>query len=861
MIPSKFFSTTSYDVYAGSRLSVDPRTITDLGNDGSFGNGAYWLGWIRPENVPSALCESRWDTSGDTIKLYNVVRDNPQNLNIGYYSMAHSAPNYGNPGGNVSYGFNASTPAWVLRPSTPYNGGTAQPGAFLNSFRPQCDGVAAKACSFNFYIIYRYGTSLYELNNFGQTSTNIAEGSFTTAESLINFVKGNTAIPISFGILGQEITIDYTANSEPWQKYNVTIGNYYVEYYIGIVDYLYYGYGANTGTNTSSSSRPCPLIEPAFLNDANGNRAIAKAGFRGRLAANSASSFTTFDTRFLYRITQDIFGAFTSPHDFVWNDTFIGGADAVFDKVVIANMRRVANSFQVSGNVVLTYLSMDTANNTIVLEAHIAFTADDLYKHLALMPRVFAGSENNSTPFGLGEDIYISEVLATGEFTANLITGTEEELGDRLRNWQKENGNITDNEYTEDDKPEYTPPGEGEREYNDEDKFSGNVDFPFLPNIPGFQGFITQYVFTGGNVNEFARSFWNRLVSFDSSGQLVWDSSFVSNFIIALANTGTLDISNLLDYIVSVQVFPFDIADACAINKGGTYTSLSGNQVFLGAGILGIPLDATHGIAGKIDQMAVQFNGFPYRFVPRFNDFRDFTATSIELYIPFCGSISIDPNMAYDIVNGQVVGNYIKFSYAVDLQTGHLTVGVVLTDSRALNIIPLASVTGKCSVSIPLSAGAFGQMISRMVGTIGTGIAAAGSMVERAGTHVESTLGTEGLDIREVQNTTGMIGEARRSVNTFSSASPFSPGRMSASPLSDMFLQIRHPYVVYRTGRYHTPNNYPHTFGKQYLYRANIGSQPPNSFVKCVNVDCSGLSAQSEEKEMIRSLLESGVYL
>ena len=514
-----------------------------------------------------------------------------------------------------------------------------------------------------------------------------------------------------------------------------------------------------------------------------------------------------------------------------------------------------------TGRIPFTFFSTATLNRVYHLEgcnfilARVSnsktriepiISIDDLYHFLSW--QTLRNTEDGG--YGFGDNIlyplFNSDNSPKWEFASGSLT----DIQTLLQPWQYTN--ITTNTFTESDVPPYSE--DGNRQADDSQKFSGAVPIPLQPRIPGFFGFITQYVMNSYLIADFASRFWARFITWDGT-QVQWNLQNLDNFFIALGNTGTLDFSKLLEYIVSVQVFPFDIPTMCA---DSSFTPAL-NQVCIGSGVLPIPLDSTHGVVKTINQMAVQFGGQSYQFVPQFDDYRDFTATSIELYIPFCGSVDINPNDAFDIVNGHTVGNTIEIYYSIDMQTGHMTTQVVLRVDSSGYTAPLVTLEGKCSVQIPLSAGNVGQMVAQMVRSLANDFITVSSIEpdfkKEAEKPSEKALPSNGVEKEE------SISTPVENRISFIKPQPFRAYRKNASPFADMFMQVRNPYVTYRTGRYHTPSNYPHTFGKQFLYKTVIGNQSANNFIKCINVDCSGITATAEERSMIKALLESGVYL
>lgn len=89
-----------------------------------------------------------------------------------------------------------------------------------------------------------------------------------------------------------------------------------------------------------------------------------------------------------------------------------------------------------------------------------------------------------------------------------------------------------------------------------------------------------------------------------------------------------------------------------------------------------------------------------------YTGFRDFSSTKVKVYVPFCGSVSVDPSCC--------VGGSIYLYYQCDNITGNVGVQVRATDRTGYEKT-VATLSGNCAMSIPLTGNDNG--ISEAVGT------------------------------------------------------------------------------------------------------------------------------------------------
>lgn len=166
---------------------------------------------------------------------------------------------------------------------------------------------------------------------------------------------------------------------------------------------------------------------------------------------------------------------------------------------------------------------------------------------------------------------------------------------------------------------------------------------------------------------------------------------------------------NPLDAIVSLNIFPY------TPHVGASeYVKLLNHQCTLsdlGAEASGNPLSKQF---RTIDCGTVHID-------ENWGNFLDYSQTSIELYLPFVGSVELDVS---ECMNGTV-----NVQYTIDFFTGMCVANVLCTKTfplpSGLNVSASSqhAYQGNCAIQIPLSAVDYGAMIGSLIGSCATGLA------------------------------------------------------------------------------------------------------------------------------------------
>lgn len=354
--------------------------------------------------------------------------------------------------------------------------------------------------------------------------------------------------------------------------------------------------------------------------------------------------------------------------------------------------------------------------------------------------------------------------------------------------------------------------------------------------------FVTTYVMTGAQVSNLGRILWT---SFNDDTVTM---DMVENFWANVQQaTGTWDISAVMNFFISLTMFPFDVTGLLPS------TSLqSASELFLGTGKLGLDIKGSNNL--YVANYAVGIADFGIVNIPEmYGDYRDYVNTVISVYLPYCGTVQLNPS--------DVVGKSIACKYAVDINSGECTAFLILVDNN-VERYNLVIEKGMCGFSIPITSTNSEAVRARLIDT-----------QLRHSSNFLSFLGSGASSIESATNGnvggifSGIFGMAKEGLsdqiflNSRNVASGISCAYMpGASGFSDLAVTST-AYVQIKRGIYSKPMHYNSTKG--YLSNAKDYGKI-NSFsgyIECINANVSNMSCTEEEKSKIKALLESGVYV
>lgn len=259
------------------------------------------------------------------------------------------------------------------------------------------------------------------------------------------------------------------------------------------------------------------------------------------------------------------------------------------------------------------------------------------------------------------------------------------------------------------------------------------------------------------------------------------------------------------------------------------------------------------------------FGSVDFKNLAFYGDFRDYPPySSAEIYIPFCGTTSIDLPF--------FVGHSMTVIMFYDIYTGACSAAIYrdgVTLYKVLNgqigvQIPLTSVrAGDYQNNIHALENALKQNEMRLATSALTLGLSAGAAVATGGASLA-------LGVGAVAGSAGMLGTAQERDNIeykLQHTQP-APAQTGASETQNGY-RVGGKYVklyIKRAKMLSTYNEaeYAHTVGHACVINTTINSvctEGKNSLIQCSNVDLSGVTATAAEISAIQNLLTSGVYV
>ena len=415
--------------------------------------------------------------------------------------------------------------------------------------------------------------------------------------------------------------------------------------------------------------------------------------------------------------------------------------------------------------------------------------------------------------------IHAPKITKEGATTTGDFKGTEIQ-----QNWNNPSyiqlGGVTliNNNINPQAEPDRTEQGE------DPDPIPNNSNILNLdtPTYTGVGCFATYYYMSKSMLNVLNNELWTS------------DDDTITAIIEGLKFYG----SDPMQAIMSLRLYPFDISSYV------TTTSLS--KIKLGR------FEMQYASGYIISANATCILDLGQIFIkPSFGDFRDYAPyTQIQLYVPFIGFIKINTN--------EFMNHMLKIQMVVDLTTGACE-SCIYADSR-----PMAYQSGNIGVEIPITLNNMTQVSTAiMQGILSFGSEAILGSAEDilfhngtpAGIGANGQLRTDNAEPMNFNADLGEIGNIAAQVVVGSSTTSQSGKSSPACNLSNPLL----PYLIISRPTWEKPQNYEHTYGKVCHTSGLISSF--SGFTVCRNVDVSGINCTELEQNMIKSLLESGVYL
>lgn len=407
-----------------------------------------------------------------------------------------------------------------------------------------------------------------------------------------------------------------------------------------------------------------------------------------------------------------------------------------------------------------------------------------------------------------------------------------------LQPWQKYGGNINDNSYDpyspgDPVRPDPTPFPDGENVGDD-------ITLPETLGIGSTLGFITQYCMNATQIAALGQALWTSFTDPD-----YW-KNFFFRFIL---DTGSLNMSDLLNFFISLRVYPFPLINIPSYSNFG-------QDMFIGTGA--VPLHFTSDLH-TINTLCEFLDAGSLQLPFIFGDFRDCANMEIILYLPYCGTVQLEP--------AEVLGGTLSAKYAIDFGSGACTAYVEIETWDAHKYM-LAALPGQIGSDVPMSATVAGQIAARIgsdvlnvAGTIGGGVsdtsAGYASLIGGLATdNPVAALSGAGKIAASSAATAGGIAQqlAGMAMRPGISAPMLSGGRGFSAHGSPRkcYVQIRYPF-------YQKPDSYDSIAGSPAVKKVQVSTC--SGLCRFVNPDVSGVAATEQEKNQIRTQLAHGIIV
>ena len=766
MIPSQFYPTVN-QINANTNIIDLTDNFQNIGNFTSNGLNVYYLGYLQKDNLPDMLCAYINDTDGDNIIISKVEPDTHPD-----FVYVTQAQNNVDSGSYLLSAYQSQNPFSDWYTYTAINAMSPLNTRFNNN-QP-------------IYIQYTYLIRKWTDPAEPSDIYYYTEYNYPSIQNMILFLGGMTSI--TFGMaLGDGhyeypnlFLSDFSYHNAYTHVYEYDGTSYDATLMINAVGVNNPMFCENNGYNTVGGRNG---IHPTIHQKIDDVDYIVSAGV-GRY--RGIFDITNFDSQLAIDniINYNDYVFFCTPLNFKLSETG-------------------TNFIRVAGDNAFVF-----SPSTNRYRVFIAQGWRDMSFMLALYPCLNSTDRNYC---------FFPEIV-DNELTGNFYNYLQVE--EKGTEWQK-SGDIADDEYTEDDKPQPSPSDDGE------DDTRKRNDITNLPEIGGIRlvsgtGFSNFYMLSAYHVAEL--------------GQLL--SQMPSTFWEAIGTATDYKMSNILDYISALKWYPINItASAPALYPD---TQISDIQ-FGFNGIARVTL-TSGGISYRLGTVNRVFNmgsvDIPYRASRQtFLDLEPYT--DVYANLPYIGKVQLQAN--------QVLGYTITCYYIIDLITGIATCFM----DNGYDTIYTGS--GKIGVDISVAGNDIITQSERMatayVGTVTHAVSNALSIGGNvaAANPAGAIVGTGDMISGLVADSIAAANSKRGVPQVVGGGSGFGSTYACQSPA----IIVQRPAVK-------IPGGYGHSIGYIYNTRATIGSV--SGFTVCDNPDLSGIPATSDELDMIRSILTSGFY-
>ena len=360
--------------------------------------------------------------------------------------------------------------------------------------------------------------------------------------------------------------------------------------------------------------------------------------------------------------------------------------------------------------------------------------------------------------------------------------------------------------------------------------------------------FTTRYIMTTGQISHAHKFLLSQIATNVDSD--FWSSQ-------------KLYVNNPIDVVQNVLLFPFDISDYQ--NDEPSYTDLAFGQL----------IETGYSVQLNREQYCVINMGGCTYYPKLGNDPKDFRNyppySSAVLYIPYCGSVEIDPNLymghaisvklIVDMATGSCLALIYRDNMVVDSISGTIGISFPITgiqsqtlaaaERQAEQQLKMARVNGAFGVANAVtgvsggaaSGAAAGLMTGGLAGAIAGGIIGGTSKLVGGAQNVYNDV----QNIKNAQYNLEHIQVPYKTIGTATASTSWANERKCR-------LIIRRPLMMT-----YNPETYAHNSGYACLITATVGDF--GGYTEFQTVDLTGISATSQEKTQLYKLLQGGVFL
>lgn len=280
---------------------------------------------------------------------------------------------------------------------------------------------------------------------------------------------------------------------------------------------------------------------------------------------------------------------------------------------------------------------------------------------------------------------------------------------------------------------------------------------------------------------------------------------------------------------------------------------------------MGIPLENTSvhlgkyntGISASVAKTSIRYDCGDYEVYPVFGDNWIDREMQISLYLPFCGTINLEPET--------YINKTINVEYMIDLTTGSCSAVVSFSGDNGKRIITDVA-SGTCAIDLPVTGIQQQTLNSQLFNASET---TKQLKVNNAFKGFRSLMGAvSSLNGDPMGSINSILGAGQDIYNIFQGEKiadynlhhTMLPTKMigTSGALTGAMCEL-YPTIIFSRPTLGYNEDFAHCQGFACCITGALTEY--TGYTEVINPDLSGFTATAAEKEMIKSLLASGVYL